>query len=95
MLAELPGALALALLTAGVTMILVLILSATVGASSRDQAAATRCYAAQSVNMLRDVIAQHPEHDRSLLDQYPKINTEGLLCAKYLRDPLDEQSAPR
>ncbi len=84
MLRELPGALAIATLTAAVTLLLALLLSATLGAESRDRSAATRCYAAQTINMLRSA---HPE-----LQRYPPVNTEGLKCARYLMTPIDDGS---
>ena len=83
---ELP----LAVATAVITLVLALILSAALGSSSRNERAATRCYAAAAVNMLHDAFAANPIYEE-IRENYPRINTDGLNCRAYLSSPSNEQ----
>ncbi len=83
-----PEAIVLAVLTATTTMILALLLSLALGRDVRDQEAATRCYTAQTVNMIRDIMEIAKMHE--LAARYPAINTAGLHCELYTRVPIKE-----
>jgi len=69
-LAELPGALALAVLTAVVTLLLAILLSAVLGSENREHRDAQRCVA----SMVHDMLVELGAEPR------PSINIEGLDC---------------
>jgi hypothetical protein len=96
---ELPGALFLAILTAAVTILLALILSAVIGGQQRgllesaaangaevvDHAKVARCESAYIVEMLRAIGQQSPTLD---LSRFEPVNTTGLDCEAILRSPF-------
>lgn len=77
---------ALSLLTAVVTLLLAVALSFVLGAETRSQREATRCYAAATVNMLQDAFEANPVYE-GIAEEYPRINTDGLNCRNYLTAP--------
>lgn len=96
---ELPGALMLAVLTAVTTILLILVLSAVLGAENRalqeqavfngeevvDHAIVARCEMAYIVELLKEIGAQSESLD---LTQYPNINVEGLDCEAVITEPF-------
>lgn len=92
-LQEWPTMVALSLLTAVVTLILAVALSFVLGAETRSQREATRCYAAATVNMLHDVFDADPAHE-AIAAEYPRINTDGLNCRAYFTAPPPTRVGP-
>ena len=96
---ELPGALFLAILTAAVTILLALILSAVIGGQQRhllesaaangaevvDHAKVARCESAYIVEMLRAIGQQSPTLD---LSRFAPVDTTGLDCEAILHSPF-------
>lgn len=98
--AELPGALMLAFLTAIVTIVLILILSLVLGGEQRrltsqavqngqeaiDSAVVARCEIAHLVDIVKEIGVQSSNLD---LSRYDNINTEGLDCHAILTQPFN------
>jgi len=82
LLAELPGALFLAVLTAVVTLMLAIVLSYTLGSDQRARLEQSRCYAALSNAMLHDLL-----DERGITNNYPRISFAGVDCS-FLRQPF-------
>lgn len=89
--AELPGALLLATLTAVVTLLLLVVLSALFGGANEEHRLETRCYNAQVVGLLREIIENAPTLSEAVdLDDFPAVNTEGLDCSFFEEPPEEE-----
>lgn len=93
MLAELPGALLLATLTAVVTLLLAIALSTFTGQANRQHQAETRCYNAEVIGMLREVVRNAPSLTDVDLDRFPPVNTEGLDCS-FFEIPIEAAPEP-
>lgn len=90
-----PEAMAIAVLTAVTTIVLALVLSVVAGGESRATRAATRCYAAQTHEMIREIIENAPSLDGLVdMEDYPPVNTEGLECDTYFLVPISEEALP-
>lgn len=90
-----PEAIGIAILTAVTTVVLALILALVTGGQSREDRAATRCYAAQTHAMILEVLQHAPSLDGLVdLGDYPPINTEGLDCELYFIVPIEETDLP-
>lgn len=86
-----PEALAIVVLTAVTTLVLVIVLTLATGNQAQSTRNAIRCYAAQTHEMIRDILTHAP----SLIDvvdasKYPAINTDGLECELYFVTPEEE-----
>jgi hypothetical protein len=81
-LAELPGALLMATLTAIVTLALLLMLSLFLGGEARDLARQTRCYAALSNSILHELLDAH-----GIENGYPRVTPDGVDCSFLLHPP--------
>ena len=80
---ELPGAFLLSVLTAVVTLLLAILLSAVLGGENEAHRLATRCYNAEIIDLLREVISESSLADKVDLTQYPAVNTEGIDCSFF------------
>lgn len=85
---ELPGALALAILTGVVTLTLAVLLSIATGAERREDRIAQRCFAHQTTELLRQIVETAPSLSGAIdLSEYPVISIEGIDC-----DPVFEKT---
>lgn len=91
-LKEFPSALVLAVMTAIVTLLLAMVLSAIMGGASRkanaeiiDHSILARCQFAEVIEILKEIGEQSDSID---LSQYPQVNTSGIDCTGTLNEPF-------
>lgn len=78
----------LAILTAVVTLGLLVVLSVVFGGANAEHRAETRCYNAQLDALLREIISNAPSLSEAVdLDDYPAVNIEGLDCTFFEEPP--------
>lgn len=78
---ELPGALLLSLLTATTTIVLALVISIVVGGQNAEHRLASRCFANQTMELIREIVRANENLDAKInLDLYPPISIEGINC---------------
>ena len=80
-LAELPGALMLAILTAATTLIMAVLLSAVLGTENAEHRTASRCFAHNTTALLREIVSESETLSRTIdLSLYPPISIDGIDC---------------
>lgn len=88
-LAELPGALMLALLTAVVTLILAIVVSAVLGGENQEHRISARCAAHDTIAMIREIVrASDTLSDQIDLSRYPVVDISGIDCS-VIYQPLE------
>jgi hypothetical protein len=86
LLDELPGALLLAILTAVVTLLLLVAISLVVGGDNEQHRLSSRCFANQTTSLIRELIlASDALRERIDLSDFPPIDITGIDCDVVFR----------
>jgi hypothetical protein len=86
---ELPGAAVVAVMTAGVLLMLAFLLSAVLGSDNADHRIGSRCSQYETIALLREIVlADDALRERIDLTRYLLPSIEGINC-QSIYEPLD------
>lgn len=89
-LAELPGALMLAILTAATTLIMAVLLSAVLGTENAEHRIASRCFAHNTTELIREIVQASETLSETIdLSKYPPIDITGIDCESVYAEAVD------
>jgi hypothetical protein len=90
LMAELPQAILLSIMTAVATLALVIVVSAVLGTENAEHRRATACFARDTTILLRQIVlASDDLRDKIDLTNFPVMDLHGIDCQSIYEDYLE------